>query len=310
MHNRSVVLIYSLLILSAVFWGVSFIMTKGLFLTEPHLTVIILLTLRLGVASMVMVPALAFTHKLQPIRRGSGSGVRALLGGDLKWFLLLALAEPFLYSLCETGGVQYVSGSLASVIVATIPLFVPFGMWLVYRTRIRTVMFVGVLLSLVGVTVMLHGGGAFDGSAKGIILLVGAVVVAVVYTLILVKVVDRYDPIVVTTYQNLIGFLYFLPLMLAVDGHSFTLLSFSPKMILLILALGLLCSTLAYVFYNYGVRQLGPSEACIFTNAIPVFSLIAAVAIGQEEFSMVKAIGMAIALTGVVIAQIKPKQHI
>ena len=74
-------------------------------------------------------------------------------------------------------------------------------------------------------------------------------------------------------------------------------------MLLLLLVLGLFCSTLAYAGYNYGVRNLGASEACIFNNAIPVFSLIAALVIGQESFNWIHLIGMIVVISGVIIAQ-------
>jgi drug/metabolite transporter (DMT)-like permease len=296
MKTTSKPIVYAALVLSTVFWGISFIMTKELFLSEEHMTVTILITLRLAVATAVMMPALALARKLERIRRG-----------DLKWFLLLALAEPFIYNLCETSGVQLVSGSLASVIVATIPLFVPFGMWIGYRKRIGLPLLIGVVLSLTGVFVMLIGGEGLRGNARGLLFLSGAVFIAVVYTLILVKIVDHYHPVTITTYQNFIGLVYYLPLMLLTDGSQLPLLSWSPKMLLLLLILGVCCSTLAYVFYNLGVRSLGASEACIFNNAIPVFSLLAAVLIGQESFSWTKVAGMAIVITGVVLAQWKER---
>lgn len=283
---------YILLTLAAVLWGISFILTKELFLTEAHLTVTTLIALRLAVASVVMFPTLLIMRQLQPIRRQ-----------DIKWFLLLALCEPFIYHLCETSGVQCVSGSLASVVIATIPLFVPFGMWIAYRQRISLAMIVGVVMSLAGVGIMLLGGEGLAGSAKGLLFLSGAVVIAVVYTLLLVKVVDHYRPVVITTWQNLIGLIYFLPLVLAFDGGQILQLSWSPKMLLLILTLGILCSTVAYACYNLGVRTLGASEACIFNNTIPIFSLIAAIMIGQETFSWVKVLGIIVAIAGVVIAQ-------
>lgn len=286
-------LTYTLITASVVFWGVSFILTKELFLSEEHITVTILIALRLAIASAVMLPALALTRHLQRIRKE-----------DLKWFLLLALCEPFIYHLCETNGVRLVSGSLASVVIATIPLFVPFGMWAAYRQRIKPSLIIGVLLSLAGVFLMLNGEIGFQGSAlHGLLFLTGAVVIAVVYTLLLVKVVNRYHPLVVTTWQNVIGLAYFLPLVFIFDSQSLPLLSWSPKMLLLLLVLGIFCSTLAYAGYNYGVRNLGASEACIFNNAIPVFSLITAVAIGQEDFSWLKVIGMAIVIAGVILAQ-------
>lgn len=286
-------LTYTLITASVIFWGVSFILTKELFLSEEHITVTILIATRLAIASVVMLPLLAITKKLQPIRRQ-----------DIKWFLLLALCEPFIYHLCETNGVRLVSGSLASVIIATIPLFVPFGMYAAYRQRIKPSLVIGVILSLAGVFLMLNGEIGFQGSAlQGILFLSGAVIIAVVYTLLLVKIVNRYHPLVITTWQNIIGLAYFLPLVFIFDSHALPLLSWSPKMILLLATLGIFCSTLAYAGYNYGVRNLGASEACIFNNAIPVFSLIAAVAIGQEEFSWLKVLGMTIVIAGVILAQ-------
>ena len=295
---NSKLLTYILITFSVIFWGISFIMTKELFLTEEHMTVTVLITIRLAIASLVMLPALALTRRLQRIRKQ-----------DIKWFLLLALCEPFIYHLCETSGVQLVSGSLASVVIATIPLFVPFGMWIAYRQRIRLPLIIGVVLSLTGVFIMLMGGEGLTGNLKGLLFLTGAVIIAVVYTILLVKVVDKYHPLVVTTWQNVIGLAYFLPLMFAFDSSALPLLSWSPKMLLLLLVLGLFCSTLAYAGYNYGVRNLGASEACIFNNAIPIFSLIAALAIGQESFSWGKLAGMCIVIAGVVISQIPAKKY-
>lgn len=288
---------YIVITLSVIFWGVSFILTKELFLTEEHMTVTTLITLRLAIATAVMLPTLLLTRRLQPIRRQ-----------DIKWFLLLAFCEPFIYHLCETSGVQLVSGSLASVVIATIPLFVPFGMWFAYRKRISLQLIIGVVLSLAGVGIMLIGGDELSGNPKGLLFLSGAVAIAVVYTLLLVKVVDRYNPIVVTTWQNIIGLAYFLPLTLAFDGSELLMLSWSPNMLLMILVLGICCSTLAYAGYNYGVRTLGASEACIFNNAIPIFSLIAAFIIGQETFSWIKILGIVVVISGVILAQMEPRR--
>lgn len=292
-------IVYSLLALAAIIWGVSFIMTKELFVTEGHITVFIILTFRLVLATAATFPFLLLTRRLEPIRKG-----------DLGWFLLLAFCEPFVYCLCETSGVQLVSGSMASIIVATIPLFVPFGMAAFYHERIQPLTLVGIVLSLVGLGVMLFGSGEgnMDANPAGITWLFGAVATAVVFSAVLVKLVGRYKPFTITAWQNLFGFLFFLPVMLLKDGSQLPLLSYSPKMWALLLALGVFCSTLAYVFYNVGVEHLGATAACIFTNTIPIFSLIAALIIGQESLSWSKPAGMVIVLTGVIIAQLKLKE--
>lgn len=287
---------YLLLCLASIFWGVSFILTKELFFSEPHLTVSILITFRLLMATVTLIPTLLLLKKIEKIERG-----------DLKWFLLLAFAEPFAYNLCETGGLQYVDGSLASVIVATIPLFVPFGMAIAYREKITLPTLIGVVLSFIGIYIMLSGSLSTDltQSYIGVALLAGAVFIAVLYMLVLVKIVKRYKPLTITAYQNLLGLIYYIPLTLAIDGSELTALSYSPKMILLVLALGVFCSTLAYAFNNYGVKHIGASSASIFNNTIPIFTLIAALIIGQEQFAINKVIGVVVVICGVIIAQQK-----
>ncbi len=291
--------IYPLLTLASIIWGVSFIITKQLFLTESHITVFIIMTFRLFLATAVAVPSLLLLHKLEPIRPG-----------HLKWFLLLALCEPFIYSICETSGVQLVSGSMASIVVATIPLFVPFGMAIAFKQKIRPVTLIGIVLSLVGLSVMLlfGGQGNLDANPIGLAWLFGAVLIAVVFTIMLVKLIDHYQPITITVYQNLFGLLYFIPVMLIADGSNLPLLSYSPRMILLLLILGVFCSTLAYIFYNIGVAKLGATSACIFTNVIPVFSLVAAILIGQEQLTWSKPIGIIIVVAGVILAQLPPRK--
>ena len=282
-----------LMIVAAAFWGASFIFTKGLFLNEPAITPTIILTGRMLIATLFTVPLLLLTGRLERIKKG-----------HLRYFLILAFTEPFMYSICETGGVQYVSGSLASIIVATIPLFIPFGMALVYKERLKVNAVIGVLLSLVGIALMsLNSDFSFSASPKGLALLACAVFIAVVYTLILVKVLDHYHPITITCYQNFIGLFYFLPLMLVMDHESLPLLSFSPKMWLMLAFLGVFCSTLAYMLFNYGVKRLGATSGSVYNNIIPVFSLLLALAIRQESFSWLKVAGMAIVLLGLTVAQ-------
>ncbi|MBQ6956430.1 MAG: DMT family transporter [Bacteroidales bacterium] len=289
-----------LLTVSSAFWGASFIFTKGLFLTEESITPTIILTGRMLIASLFTVPLLALTHRLQPIRKG-----------HLPFFLLLAFAEPFLYSICETSGVRYVSGSLASIIVATIPLFIPFGMAMVYKERLSVRAVVGVVLSLVGIAMMsLDDNFSFTADPRGLALLALAVLIAVVYTLTLVKILDHYNPMTITCYQNLIGFIYFLPVMLLFDGSHLPQLSFTPRMWLMLAFLGVFCSTLAYMFFNYGMKHLGATAGSVYNNAIPVFSLLLALAIGQERMSWMKLAGMAVVLVGLTVAQNRKNRFI
>ena len=88
--QKNNVLTYILLVLTAVFWGGSFVLTKEIFLSAPSITPSIIVTLRLVVATIVFVPFLLIAKKWQRIERR-----------DIKYFFLLAFLEPFTYFLCE-----------------------------------------------------------------------------------------------------------------------------------------------------------------------------------------------------------------
>ena len=295
--QKNNILTYILLVLTAVFWGGSFVLTKEIFLSAPSITPSIIVTLRLVVASTVFVPFLLIAKKWQKIERN-----------DIKYFFLLAFLEPFTYFLCENNGIKLVPGGISSIIIATIPVFVPFGLYFAYHEKLYKINVIGVLLSLIGIAVMISGDGiTADMSLKGILLLFGAVVIAVLYTIVLMKVVKRYHPFTITVHLNLIGLVYFVPTLLIFDFQNFMDVTFTVKIFAMIACLGIVCSTLSYVFFNYGIVKVGASRASVFNNSIPVFTLIFAAMLGQESITITKVLGMAVAISGVVIAQIKPK---
>ena len=295
--QKNNILTYILLVLTAVFWGGSFVLTKEIFLSAPSITPSIIVTLRLVVASTVFVPFLLIAKKWQKIERR-----------DIKYFFLLAFLEPFTYFLCENNGIKLVPGGISSIIIATIPVFVPFGLYFAYHEKLYKINVIGVLLSLIGIVVMISGDGmTTDISMKGILLLFGAVVIAVLYTIVLMKVVKRYHPFTITVHLNLIGLVYFVPTLLIFDFQNFMDVTFTVKIFAMIACLGIVCSTLSYVFFNYGIVKVGASRASVFNNSIPVFTLIFAAMLGQEGITITKVLGMAVAISGVVIAQIKPK---
>ena len=286
-----------LLLLSAVFWGASFIFTKGLLNAEPSITPSLILVGRLFFATLFVVPLLVATHRLERIAPR-----------DLAFFLLLSFVEPFLYSFCETAGLSHVSSSLAAIIIALIPLSVPFSMSLFYGERVKANAVIGLLLSLAGIAISSME-QPLEAEWRGLLFLSGAVVIAVAYNLLLVKVLKRYRPYTITAYQNAISLFYFLVVALIFDRHELTQLSFSPQMLLMLIFLGVFCSSLAYMFYNYGMRAVGPTIACAYNNLIPVFTLLLAVAVGQESMTWIKVVGMVVVVVGLFVAQHDPMHN-
>jgi drug/metabolite transporter (DMT)-like permease len=72
---------------------------------------------------------------------------------------------------------------------------------------------------------------------------------------------------------------------------------------LLILYIGLGPSLLAQLMFMRGVQLIGPTRAGIFTNIVPVMGPVLAVLILGEQFSLHHAVGLALVLGGIFIAE-------
>ena len=57
------------------------------------------------------------------------------------------------------------------------------------------------------------------------------------------------------------------------------------------------------MLYSYSVKHLTVTRTSIFTNLIPIVTLFAAVAIGQEAFSQTKFWGIVVIVLGVTFSQ-------
>lgn len=122
------------------FWSFSFVWFKIAYLAYKPITVVLF---RL-IISVVLIWAVAWS-----LKRLQKPAIK-----DLKLFFLMAFFEPFLYFLGESYGLLYVSPTVASVIVATIPLLSPIAAWYFFREKVSPMNIVGFLFSFVGVGVV------------------------------------------------------------------------------------------------------------------------------------------------------------
>lgn len=285
-------IIYFCLVLAMIFWGFSFVGTK--ISLDGNIQPITLVLIRLIISGFFMLILTKSLGILQNIKKK-----------DVKWFLLIAFFEPLCYFLCETFGLQLVTSTLGSVIISTIPLFVPWAAWLIYREKVSLLNLLGIIISIVGVLLIIFERNlTFNVSISGVFLLFIAVFSAVGYTMVLRHIIKTYSPVTIITWQNIIGIFVFLPLFFVCDMNLFSFSLFTPKIIFTILCLGIFPSSLSYVFYSYAVRELGVNKSSIFTNLIPAITAIFAYCIMNEELPLSKVIGILIVIFALFISQI------
>ena len=282
--------LYTAIVLAMVFWSFSFIWTRVAIHSFHPMT---LITLRLIIASVLLFIVSKSAGKLQKLRRK-----------DIKWFILLAFFEPFLYYVGETYGLTTVDSTLAAVIVSTIPLFAPLLAFVVLRERIGLPNIVGIIVSLVGVFFVIYEpNGGFNANSGGVALMFLAVFAAVCYATVLRKIPDYYTNMNVIFYQSLLGLIFFIPTFMFTDFQSIQTIHVSRESLTALVLLSVFASVIAFVLFAGAVRKVGVTRTNVFVNLIPVFTAILSWFILDEILTLSKWIGIMIVVIGLFVSQ-------
>ncbi|MCU4162557.1 DMT family transporter [Carboxylicivirga caseinilyticus] len=284
------------LLLSMICWAFSFVWIKQAFESFNPITVVFL---RLVISAFLLFLILRSTKKLIPLKKV-----------DLKWFLLLAFFEPFLYFMGESFGLKIVSSTMGAVIVSTIPLFAPITDRLFFRSRMSWLNLTGIFISFMGVLFLIFEKDfSLTAPIHGILLMFVAVFSTMGYAIILKKIPDYYNAVSIITYQNIVGSIFFLPFFLTIDLNHLIETQITTNAIIAVVLLAIFASSLAFIFFTFGMRKIGISKANVFVNMIPVFTAFFAWWILKEELTIQKLIGIIIVTGGVFVSQLKLRKY-
>jgi len=287
---KSKLTVYVAAVVAMLFWGLSFVWIK---IVYEYMTPISTVFTRLLIASILMMLLIKILKKEEEVAKS-----------DRKWFLLLAFFEPFCYFLGESFGMLYVTSTVASIMISTIPVIAPFFARFFMHEKITAANFAGLILSFIGVLmVVLDRNLSFQAEPLGLLLMLFAVFAGAFYGLVLKKLSHGYSTYTVVKWQNTLGLLYFLPLFLIFEIPSFSAVQWDFRLISTIGLLAVFPSTISFLLLTNVFRQLGINKTNIFTNLIPVFTAIFAFLLLGERFDVVKIAGIAVIISGILLAQ-------
>ena len=283
-------------VIAMVFWGMSFVWSTQVYQNlNPTATIF----LRLVVAT-IFFTAILFIFRLNEKVKKEHLGL----------FALAAMFEPFLYFIFEGYGLKNTSPVIGSGIIAMIPLVTPIAARIFLKERLTPMNIVGFIISFVGVIVMLLNKNLeLTASPKGILFLCGAVLVAVGYSIALIRLTKLYKPMTITWMQNIIGMLYFIPLALIMERFEPSNFANVGGYLVPLVCLGVFCSAFAYTLWAFAFSKLGASRANVYSNLIPVFTAIFSYVIIKEELTANKIIGILVVVVGLILSQMKGKKQ-
>lgn len=293
-------------VIAMVFWGLSFIWSTQVFkYLNPTATIFF----RLIISCVFLGILLFFKDAKVKKNKGSEDPREIRIKDNIKLFALAALFEPFLYFIFESYGLLNAAPVVSSAIIATIPLFTPIAAFFFLKERLTPWNIAGFIISFFGVIFMLLNKNLeLTVSAKGILFLFSAVVVAVAYSISLRKLTLLYKPLTITFVQNIIGMIYFIPMFFIMEKVTPSNIAEFGGYIIPLLSLGVFASSVAYTLWAYAFSKLGAAKANIYSNLIPVFTAIFSCIILGESITTQKILGILLVIGGLILSQLKFKK--
>jgi drug/metabolite transporter (DMT)-like permease len=277
---------FLLLILSAL-WGGSFLFMR---IAAPVLGPFLLIELRVGIAVLVL---LAYAALL---------GYIPELGKNWKHFLVIGVinsAIPFVLIATST---LYVPAGFAATVNATTPLFSAIISAWFLKESLNLRKIAGLILGFVGVGVLV-GLGPVPLNRDLFLACTLSVLAAVsygfgaVYTRINTS---KVSSLALATYSQLFAALVLMP------ATPFVIESFTPLALGSAVALGLICTAIAYLIYFRLIQTIGATKATMVTYLAPAFAIVWGVVFLQEQLGLGSYLGFGLILLSVVLVSGNP----
>jgi drug/metabolite transporter (DMT)-like permease len=281
-------MIYLKLVLTALFWGGTFIAGRVLAQDTPPFTAAFL---RFCFALAALGPVFAGRRDLWP--RGRSAWLTAAL---------LGATGIFGYNAFFFLGLKSVDAGRAALIVACNPVAITVFSAALFGERLAASGWCGVAASLAGAAVVISRGdpaalftGALGGGEAAIL---GCVACWTSYTLIGRQAMRVMSPLTAVTMACALGTAMLLPPALG-EGLLGIIPALAARQWLALGYLGLCGTAFGFIWYYQGVAAIGPARSGVFINLVPV----SAVAMGGlflgEKIDPSLAAGAALVLGGV-----------
>lgn len=245
-----------LLLLSAI-WGASFLFMR---MGAPVLGPSRLIFARVGLAAVFLLVMAVYLRQPLNVRR------------HWKHYFILGLLNSALPFLLFAFAAQTVSASLLSILNATAPIWASVIGAICLRTRPASKALFGMLLGVIGVSLIV-GTETLRLPAGGTLAIIAGLGAAFSYGMatIYTKSAPSVEP-----FANAHGSMWAASLMLMPLALQAGPMASTPALhvMLAVIALGIVCSGVAYLLYFRLIADIGAASALTVTFLIPVFGIL------------------------------------
>jgi drug/metabolite transporter (DMT)-like permease len=283
---------YAVLVLAPLFWGGNAVAGR----------------LAVGQISPMMLTALRWVIVLAILLPFAGRATLAAWPELRKrtWFLIAMGVFGFTgFNALFYAAAYHTSGVNLAIFQGSIPVLVLIGTVIFFRSRVRALQILGMVVTLLGV-ILISVRGDLE-VLRTMALNIGDVwmlIACVFYAGYTLGLRNRPSVTGLAFFLALavIAFITSIPLLL-LEAHAGQVQWPTPMGWIVVLYIALFPSLIAQIMYIRGVELIGPGRAGIFVNLVPVFGALLSVIILGEPFAWYHAAGLVFTLGGIWLAE-------
>jgi drug/metabolite transporter (DMT)-like permease len=264
------------------FWGSSFVVVK-VALTEG-LTPVAIATFRFVVAGALFILSLLYAKTRNRRYR------LAVDKNDAPLFLLLALTGVTFFFIAQYTGIEMAGASIAAIMATLLsPILITIVSSQLLRERLVGRQVRGVVIAAAGAFIIITGGTlTFQNEPNfflGSLILLSTPFLWSAYSLLGKKIMEKYDPLLVVSYVNVLGGVCLVPFSIAEHSiNKVTMMSLNAW--LAILYLSVTCSLIGYFIWFYVIKHVGAAVTSTFLFGEPIVTVLFATLFVGERVNL------------------------
>lgn len=211
--------------------------------------------------------------------------------------ILTALFSITVYFYFENSAIKQIGANEAAILVAMLPVVALIGNRIFLKQKLLPRNIISAVISIVGIYFVI-GGVQFGENKVGYFYVFLSNLSWSAYLINTKPLLKKYEGLVLTFYQCLIGSLAFVP---ALPTDYFYFDKIDIGIILHFLFLALVCSAVCTVCYTFAIKHCGVGISALCLNFIPVATFLFSFLILREVMRPIQMVGAFVAISGLLL---------
>ena len=282
---------FFLMLCLIIFWGSSFVVVKTLLL--QGLTPIAIATFRFLLAGALFLVALVVMKVRRPLNP------ILFEAKDMRVFVFLSLVGVTFFFIIQYVGIELAGASVAAILVCFLsPILITLFSMRIFNEALQRKQFLGIAVAGIGTLIVITGGAMDLGTGNsflfGSLILLLTPILWASYTLGGKRLIEKYGPLLVVAYVNIMGGLFLVPFSFA-ENSLHVILTLNLQSWAAILYLAVTCSFVGYLIWFYVLNRVKAAVTSSFLFAEPLVTVLFATAfIGENVTPLILAGGLLI----------------